>query len=259
MTGALAVRPRLSLTARLRVGARILAMVVWLGLCIPLHFLAAPFTRHNPAPRLFLGGIAAIAGVRLRIEGAPAARGAFLLANHVSWIDIPALARASGAAFVAHDGLAGVPVLRWLCSLNDTVFVARHARASVRRQVDQVREALRDTGALAIFPEGTTSDGTGLLPFKSSLLSALEPRPEGIAVHPVLLDYGPESAAIAWVGDEHGVDNFLRILARRRPVALGVRFLPPLAGDALDGRKAMAAAARAAMLAELEGGQRVAL
>ena len=247
MTGALAVRPRLTPTARLRVGARIFAMVVWLGLCIPLHFLAAPFTRHNPAPRLFLGGIAAIAGVRLRIEGAPAARGAFLLANHVSWIDIPALARASGAAFVAHDGLAGVPVLRWLCSLNDTVFIARHARASVRRQVDQVREALRDTGALAIFPEGTTSDGTGLLPFKSSLLSALDPAPDGIAIQPVLLDYGQEAATIAWVGEEHGLDNFVRILARARPVLLTVRFLPPLAGDALASRKTIAAAARSAL------------
>lgn len=247
MTGALAVRLRLSLGGRLRVGGRIAAMALWLMACVPLHFAAALFTRHNPAPRLFLGGIAAIAGVRLRIEGAPAARGAFLLANHVSWIDIPALARASGAAFVAHDGLAAVPLLRWLCSLNDTVFVARHARASVRRQVDQVREALRDTGALAIFPEGTTSDGTGLLPFKSSLLSALDPAPDGIAIQPVLLDYGPDAASIAWVGEEHGLDNVVRTLARSHPVALTVRFLPPLAGDALTNRKTIAAAARAAL------------
>jgi 1-acyl-sn-glycerol-3-phosphate acyltransferase len=127
--------------------------------------------------------------------------------------------------------------------------VADPARAKVT--AEQVRTAIRDTGALAIFPEGTTSDGTGLLPFKSSLLSALEPVPQGVAVQPVLLDYGAEAAAIAWIGEEHGLDNFLRILARRRPVEVCVRFLPVLTGEALANRKTMAAAAREAMLLAL--------
>ena len=142
--------------------------------------------------------------------------------------------------------------------MNATVFVARHDRASVAEQVGHVRIALLDTGTLAIFPEGTTSDGTGLLPFKSSLLSALEPLPEGIAVQPVLLDYGPEAARIAWVGEEHGLDNFLRLLARRRPIDLTVHFLPVLAGAALANRKTIAAAAREAMLRELQSAGRLA-
>ena len=166
-------------------------------------------------------------------------------------MDIPAIATATGSAFVGHDGLASMPLLRWLCAMNDTVFVARHDRASVARQVEQVRAAIRDTGALTIFPEGTTSDGTGLLPFKSSLLSALDPVPDGVAIQPVLLDYGSEAASLAWVGEEHGLDNFLRILARRRPVALTVRFLPPLTGAALASRKTIAASARAELLGAL--------
>jgi 1-acyl-sn-glycerol-3-phosphate acyltransferase len=186
------------------------------------------------------------------VQGKRVRGGEFLLVNHVSWIDIPAIAAASGAAFIAHDGLASVPLLRWLCAMNDTVFVARHDRASVHRQVEQVREAIRDTGALAIFPEGTTSDGDSLLPFKSSLLSALDPLPEGVAVQPVLLDYGPEATAIAWVGEERGLDNFKRILARARPVQLTVHFLPPLAGEELASRKTVAAAAREAILGALE-------
>ncbi|MFN9377449.1 MAG: lysophospholipid acyltransferase family protein, partial [Novosphingobium sp.] len=180
-------------------------------------------------------------------------RGAFLLANHVSWLDIPALAATTGSAFVGHDGLASMPLLKWLCKMNDTVFVARHDRKSVAAQVAAVRTAIRDTGALTIFPEGTTSDGTGLLPFKSSLLSALEPLPGGIAVQPVLLHFGPEVADIAWVGEEHGVDNFLRLLARRRPIELTVHFLPVLTGAELASRKTIAQAAREAMLARLSG------
>lgn len=232
----------------LAVALRLAAMIGWLGLCIVLYYLWHIVRRQNPWPRIFLGGIAWITGVDITVAGTPARRGAVLLANHVSWIDIPAMAGTSGTAFVAHDGLAAVPVLRWLCRMNDTVFVARHDRISVAEQVAQVRDAIRETGALAIFPEGTTSDGTDLLPFKSSLLSALDPLPPGIVVQPLWLDYGAEAADIAWIGEEHGLDNFLRILARWRPIALTVHFLAPLTDDALTNRKTMAAAARTAIL-----------
>ena len=245
-------RPRaVSPLGWLRITLRLTAMAVLLLACVPLFYLLRLFTHHNPMPRLFLSGVAWIAGVHLRSEGERVHRGAFLLANHVSWIDIPAIAAVTGSAFVGHDGLASMPLLKWLCAMNDTVFIARHDRASVARQVEQVRTALSDTGALTIFPEGTTSDGTGLLPFKSALLSALEPLPDGIAVQPVLLHYGSEAARIAWVGEEHGLDNFLRILARGRPVHLTVHFLPVLEGEQLASRKTIAQAAREAMLQAL--------
>ena len=232
---------------RLAIAVRLTALLAWLTLCVCLHYLWRAVRARSPWPRIFLGGTARIAGVAVTTQGERVQRGAFLLANHVSWIDILTIAGATGAAFVAHDGLAAIGPLRWLCEMNDTVFVARHDRASVARQVQQVREAIRDTGALAIFPEGTTSDGTGLLPFKSSLLSALDPLPAGIVVQPLWLDYGAEAADIAWVGAEPGLDNFLRILGRRRPVELTIHFLPPLAGAALGNRKTIAAAASQAI------------
>jgi lyso-ornithine lipid O-acyltransferase len=244
-------RPRtISLLGWLRVTLRLSGMIALLLAAIPFYYLFRLFTPHKHIPRLFLGGVAWLAGVRLHYRGVRTRRGAFFLVNHVSWIDIPAIAAATGAAFVGHDGLASMPVLKWLCAMNDTVFVARHDRASVALQAEAVRTALSDAGALAIFPEGTTSDGTGLLPFKS-LLSALEPLPAGIVLQPVLLDYGAEAAAISWIGEEHGLDNFLRILARRRPVELTVHFLPVLVGDALANRKTIATAAREALQREM--------
>jgi 1-acyl-sn-glycerol-3-phosphate acyltransferase len=246
------VRPRrISLSGWARVAIRIACMALLLFACVPLYYAHRLFSHRNPWPRLFLAGVAWISGVDLEIRGRKAPGGVFLLANHVSWIDIPALAAATGTAFVGHDGLASMPLLKWLCKMADTVFVARHDRASVARQVEDVRTALSDTGALTIFPEGTTSDGTGLLPFKSSLLSAFEPLPPGIAIQPVLLDYGPEAAQLAWVGEEHGLDNFLRILARGRPVRVTVRFLAPLSGAQIESRKAIAQASREAILREL--------
>lgn len=253
MAIALSQPGQLSATGWIRVTLRLVAMVALLAICVTAYYLARPFTRHNPVPRFFLGGIGAIAGMRLRTQGEKVHRSTFLLANHVSWLDIPAIAATTGSAFIAHDGLASTPLLKWLCKMNDTVFVARHDRRSVARQVEDVRTAIRDTGALTIFPEGTTSDGTGLLPFKSSLLSALEPFPEGIAVQPILLHFGPEAADIAWIGEEHGVDNFLRLLARRRPIELTVHFLPVLSGADLTSRKTIALAAREAILARLNG------
>lgn len=253
MAAALTLPQRISAAGRLRIIVRLLAMLTLLVLCIPLFYAFRLLRLHNPVPRVFLGGIAWLAGVDLAYRGEKVHRGAFLLANHVSWIDIPALAWATGTAFVGHDGLASMPLLKWLCAMNDTVFVARHDRASVARQVEDVRRALSDTGALTIFPEGTTSEGTGLIAFKSSLLSALEPLPPGIAVQPVLLDYGPEAADIAWVGEEHGLHNFLRILARPRPVRLTLHFLPALEGAQLASRKTIAAAAREALLERIAG------
>lgn len=224
---------------------RLLLMLVSLMVCVPLHGLWRLLGLGRWWPRVFLSGIGMIAGLHLRTEGRPA-KGALLLTNHVSWLDIPALSQASGTAFVAHDGLAAFPFLKWLCEMNDTVFIARHRRGSVADQVEQIRAAMAETGALTLFPEGTTSDGTGLHLFKSSLLSALDPLPPGVVVQPAVLAY-QDAAAIAWVGEEHGLDNFKRILARFRPIRLTIRFLPPLRGDELADRKAVAAAAQRAI------------
>lgn len=244
---------RIGLPGQVRFFLRITACVAWLLGCLILHAGWSLFTRRSPWPRRFLGGMCRLCGVRVTQVGSPARGGAVLLANHVSWIDIPALAGASGTAFVAHDGLAQFPLLRWLCELNDTVFVARHERASVHGQVEQVREAIGQTAPLTIFPEGTTSDGTGLLAFKSSLLAAIAPPPPGVSIQPVVLDYGPGAAAIAWVGDEPGPINFRRILAARDSVHLTIRFLAPLAPEHATDRKAIAQAAREAMLAAMPG------
>jgi 1-acyl-sn-glycerol-3-phosphate acyltransferase len=241
----------LSLPGKLRFGVRVAAMIALLLFCVPAYYLWRILRLRNPWPRWFLGGIAVIAGVVTTVVGRRAPGRAFFVSNHVSWLDVPALAGASGAAFVAHDGLAAFPLLKWLCEMNDTVFVARHDRASVAGQVEQIRAAIAETDALAVFAEGTTSDGAGLLPFKSSLLSALDPVPAGVAVQPVLLDYGADATAIAWVGEEHGLDNFKRVLARSEPIRLTVRFLPPLTGEQLTDRKTMAAAARSALLEAL--------
>lgn len=244
-----ALRQTISPLAWPLIGLRIASMLALLIVCLPFYYLWRLLGLPRFWPRVFLAGVGVIAGLRITVRG-KASRLPLLIANHVSWLDIPALARATGTAFVGHSGLAQMTLLRHLCAMNDTVFIARHDRASVAEQVEQVRTAISDTGALTIFPEGTTSDGVALLPFKSSLLSAAETLPPGVAVQPVLLQY-QEAPDVAWVGDEHGLTNFLRILARVRPVRLTLHFLPALEGPALADRKAIAGAAQAAIAAAM--------
>lgn len=233
---------RISPLGYLLVGLRLLGMLLLLLICVPLHYLWRLLGLDRTWPRVFLAGVGMCAGLQLRRHG-KRVPGALLLSNHVSWLDILALSHAANSAYVAQDGLAQFGFLKWLCSMNETVFIARDRRADVARQTQDIRAAMNHGGTLTLFPEGTTSDGTGLLPFKSSLLGALEPLPEGAVVQPVLLSY-TEAREICWIGDEPGLDNFKRILARTRPIRLNVHFLSPLAGEELTNRKTMTAAAR---------------
>lgn len=210
----------------------------------PLHLLLSATGRRGVVPAPFLAAIGWLAGLRIGVEGKPAHGTVLILANHLSWLDILALAGSSRSAFVAHAGLSSHGFLKWLCDQNDTVFITREQRGTVGGQVTQVREALARR-RLTIFPEGTTSNGVTLLPFKSSLLSAVDGLTDEV-VQPVALDY-EEAAEIAWLDGEPGMDNVRRILARTRPVRLTIRFLPPLSGAAMRNRKTMAAAAQAAI------------
>ncbi len=201
---------------------------------------------------LFLRYSAWIAGARVKKIGTPLRRDVFFIANHVSWLDILALAGASGTAFVAKAELAEVPVIGWLCSLNRTVHVKRENRLGVAEQINSLREALDDNWSVTVFPEGTTTDGQSLLPFKTSMLSVLEPPPKDVLVQPVLIDYGPEVGAdLGWVGDETGINNAKRVLSRKGSFELRLHFLEPFSPEEFRGRKAIGARARAAIEAAL--------
>ena len=229
---------------RLRFWLRTLAIVLLLLVLVPLHYLYRLFRYGSPFPMWFLGATARVVGARVECIGTPLRRDVFFVSNHISWIDILALAGASGTAFVAKHELSQVPVIGWLCRLNRTVFVKRENRMGVAEQINALKEALQDNWSVTVFPEGTVTDGHSLLPFKSSMLSVLEPPPPGVMVQPVLMDYGPVSEDIAWVGDESGLNNARRVMGRKGTFPLRITFLEPFSPVEYRGRKAIAAKAR---------------
>lgn len=231
---------------------RVIGLIALLIIFVPVHYLYRIFKYGSPFPMLFLRYAGRLAGARVRKIGTPLRRDVFFIANHVSWIDILSLAGASGTAFVAKAELDEVPIISWLCRLNRTVFVKRENRLGVAEQINLLREALADNWSVTVFPEGTTTDGQSLLPFKTSMLSVLEPPPPGVLVQPVLLDYGPEIGEdLGWIGNESGLNNAKRVLSRKGSFQLRMHFLEPFSPEEFRGRKAIGARARAAIEAAL--------
>lgn len=231
--------------------ARLAALLLAVLVFVPLHYIYRIFRYGSPFPMWFLGLAAWIAGARVRTIGTPLRRDVFFVANHVSWIDILALAGHSGTAFVAKSDLRDAPVVGWLSTLNRTVFVERENRLGVAAQINALREALADNWSITVFPEGTTTDNKSLLPFKTSMLSVLEPPPADVLVQPVLLDYGRYGEWLGWVGNETGLNNARRVLSRPGTFTLDIHFLEPFSPDEFRGRKAIGARARAAIEAAL--------
>ena len=215
---------------------------------MPLHLLARPFGR-SPWPQRFLRGVGRVVGARVRSVGAPIAPNTLIIANHVSWLDIPVLAGATGCAFVAKDELQGHPVMRWLCEENGTVFVKRSDRRGIAGQTADMLAALGGGRPLTLFPEGTVSDGGALLPFRPALLSAFAPAPPHVAIRAVAIDYGLAAAEFGWPQGESGQQNFLRLLGLRGTVAVTLHLLPPL--PPIDDRKQLARASHQAVAGAL--------
>lgn len=228
----------------IRIGLRATGLILALLLTVPLHYLWRLFRAGSPWPKIFLGWAAWLAGARVKRIGVPLRRDVFYISNHLSWIDILAIAGQSGTAFVAKEEIRAAPVVGWLSTLNRTVYVKRENRLGVAEQINQLRDALEDNWSVTVFPEGTTTDGHSLLPFKTPMLRVLEPPPPGVMVQPVLLDYGAVAEEIGWIGLESGIDNAKRILSRRGSFRMRVEFLEPFYPHDFPGRKTIAAESR---------------
>ena len=241
-----------------RVGVRMAGLVALTLAYVPLHYAWKLAGRRSPWPSRFLGAAARACGVRLTVMGEPLRRDVLSVCNHQSWLDILILGGACGSAFVAKSELAVAPVVGWMASLNRTIFIKREDRRAIGAQIEAVRTGLAQ-GPVTIFAEGTTNDGTVLLPFKPALLQVLDPAPPGVRVQPLFLDYGPAAPDIAW-GDEDGAINARRVLGRRGGLPATLHCLEPFVPARVGDRKAIAAETRrriAAAIAASGSGMRV--
>jgi 1-acyl-sn-glycerol-3-phosphate acyltransferase len=225
---------------RWRAYFRLFLLAGWFVLCVTPHLITGLVTRSR-WPRRFLGGVAWIAGADVRREGPEPRANELLIGNHVSWLDIPVMAGATGCAFISKAEIANHWFMKWIADQNHTVYVDRADRRGIHEQAGQLRDALHRDRPVAVFPEGTVGDGGQLLPFKPALLSAVAPPPEDVTLRPVAVDYNGFATNLAWAPGEGGVNNFLKVLGRKGRLPVTVRVLEPL--PPLSDRKALARAA----------------
>lgn len=207
--------PRAKRTKRTTVARKLARIGASAAVLVPAQIVVkglTPMGRHSRLPALFHKLTCQSLGIRVRVHGHPLPRGGVLfVSNHLSWSDIPVLGSKLLASFVSKAEVGGWGVLGYLSRLNDTIYVERERRQAVGEQREAIVQRLRGGGRVILFPEGTNSDGTRVLPFKSSLFSVVEgPRTEQLAVQPVSLAYTRVNGvpvtrsmlpSLAWVGD----------------------------------------------------------
>ncbi len=178
-------------------------------------------------------------GIQLVVKGQPTPHGPMLLvANHISWLDIAVVHASCYCRFVAKSDMKHWPVIGGLATGVGTLFIERERRRDAMRVVHHMAESLREGDVLGVFPEGTTSDGTGLLPFHANLtqaaISAQAPV-QALALRFVDAASGQISLAPAYVGDDSLWDSIWRTLTAP-PLAVRVSFAPPQQAEGRDRR-----------------------
>ncbi|HJV62315.1 MAG TPA: lysophospholipid acyltransferase family protein [Albitalea sp.] len=146
-----------------------------------------------------------VLGIALDTRGLPRGGSTLVVANHISWLDILAINAVQPARFVSKADVRRWPLIGWLVASAGTLFIERERKRDALRVVHQVAGALGRGDTIAVFPEGTTSEGHDLLPFHANLLQAAIATETPI--QPVALRFSdsrePVSRAAAYVGDTH--------------------------------------------------------
>lgn len=239
-----------------RLALGLVAAALFLLVCGPPRIFAQwrgwRFGRETPA--LFHRLLCATMGVRVRVHGRPA-RGArrLIVANHVSWLDIPVLGSIEPMTFLAKKEVGAPAVGGRLARLQGIIFVDRGRRRCIPRVNAEMTQAMAAGEPVVLFAEATTGDGNRILRFRSSHFeavrqAALRERGVDAVVQPVFLDYSGlagmsvgrrDRPLFAWYGDMTFLPHFRRLM-RAGGVACDVYYGPPIRVSPDSGRKIIA-------------------
>lgn len=215
---------------RFRVARRGAAVLAWTlpAMLLQAIFLLFPGRQKVVFPRLYWAVLTRLIGIRVRVVGrlasTAAGRRVVFVSNHSSWVDIPVVGGILDGCFVSKSDVATWPVINMIARLGRTVYVSR-GRATTGRERHAMRARLGCGDNLILFPEGTSSDGSRVLPFRTSFFALAEARSgESIGdlplIQPVSVVYDrlgglPARRAsrpiFAWYGDMDMTSHFWRL------------------------------------------------
>jgi 1-acyl-sn-glycerol-3-phosphate acyltransferase len=241
----------LGLLLPMRVMRRGGGVLLWTLSCMPIQAvcLALPGRAKVVFARFYWSVVCRLLGLQVRTIGAAAdstgGRSVVFVSNHSSWLDVPVLGGRLDACFVSKNEVGRWPFVGTIARLGRTVFISRQRQATARER-DVLRERLAVGDNLLLFPEGTTSDGSRVLPFRSSFFAIAEGADPPL-IQPVSVVYdrlgglptGRASRPVfAWYGDMDLASHFWRF-AQRRGLRVSILLLPPLDPARFASRKAL--------------------
>jgi len=223
------------------------------------HLFGRRVTFHFEVVRLWSVLCLGLAGLRIRVRGQPIQAGA-LVANHCSWLDILVLRSVRLIYFVSKAEVARWPGIGFITRVTGTIFIERQ-RSAAKEQEALLRSRIAHDQLLCFFPEGTSTNGQVLLPFKSSLFSAFWEEGEGTAlpVQPVTICYHPRPGLppcfYSWWGEMSFGQSLWNILTLSRRGRVEVIFHPAAQARDFPDRKALAEHCHGAVRQGVESGQ----
>lgn len=217
----------------------------------------AAFARR--LPHLYHRGVARLMGLRITVVGEPVAGACLMASNHASWLDIVVLSAVAPVSFVSKREVGSWPIFGSFARLQRTVFVDRDRRTATGRFRDEMQARLAAGDTLVLFPEGTSSDGNRVLPFKSALMGAAERTVDGggehVPVQPVSVAYTGlhglpmgrrRRPFFTWYGDMDLAPHLWEALGAG-PVDVTVVLHEPVTVDSCGSRKALTVHCEAAV------------
>ena len=191
--------------------------------------LAFDLRLQRTVPHLYHRMLCALIGVRIREVGQRStANPVLILSNNASWLDICVISALAPVVFIAKSEVAGWPVFGWLAKLQRTIFINRQARHQTGAATREIAGRLLGGDAVVLFAEGTSSNGTRVLPFRSSLVGAVH-HALGNSTHHSQITVQPMSLAyvgfggvpmgrglrerVAWYGDADLMPHLAHVLS----------------------------------------------
>lgn len=242
----------------LRAVFKILLLILWTIPLVLIQMVVMLFSRDKGSyyvPQLWHRGIACIVRLKVEIDGvAPSSAQTIFVSNHLSYLDIFAIGSHLRASFVAKEDIAHWPVIGFLCTVQQTAFISRASREA-KKVANSLGNMLKEGKSLILFPEGTSTSGQDMLPFKSSLFSLVQDSSNGqsVQIQPFTLQLletdgkplDPVTASwdlYSWYADMEFGPHFWAFL-KQSGAKVRLTFHPVIVPSPADDRKTLAKAA----------------
>lgn len=222
-------------------------LVVWCVVMLLIHGVWKLLRLPNIEKCYFIfhRGCCGLFNLSCEVRGVMAnTRPTLFLSNHISYLDVFVLGKYIPAYFIAKSEVAGWPILGWLAKAQNTLFFERNGK-KVRHQMNVMSEHFNRQGNLILFPEGTSTNGEQVVPFKSSLLQSVESASENVLIQPVTVAYTHYKKnrmtksvrdQYAWYATMPFASHFFNVLGMGRAQVI-ITFHPPVTLAEFENRK----------------------